>query len=127
MKPSVLLLFSFFSISSLGAPNVRKVTSTSCHAIRVNLGVGMTTQIVLQQEPKVTLFADKKHFRISTNELAPRSLAVIPFIEASEVNRFDSSPRRSSPRELAQLLDKNFKTNLFIFFEGNNQLMFDLR
>jgi hypothetical protein len=107
---------------------VREVTSSSCEIVRVNLGLGMTTQIVFEEEPKVTLYADKKHFKISTNSLSPRSLAVIPLADAQDLNAFrDPSGQLPLPETLAEDLDKSFKTNLFVFFKNNNQLMFELR
>lgn len=109
-------------------PGVREVTSSSCKIIKVNLGLGMTTQIVLEQEPKVTLYADKKHFKVITNTFSPRSLAVIPFVEPSELNILrDPGGRLPSSTGLASALKNSFETNLFVFFENNNQLMFELR
>jgi hypothetical protein len=122
------LLIILFSISALAASKIRKITSTSCEPIRINLGLGMSTQIVLEQEPKITLYSDKKHYRISTNELSPRSLAIIPFVETTEIDKFaDSTGKLPEAQRLAELLDTNFKTNLFVFFENHNQMMFDLR
>ncbi len=111
-----------------GSSGVREVSASSCEVIRLNLGLGMTTQVVFEQEPKVTLYADHRHFRINTNSLSPRSLAIIPFVEGSELNAFrDAQGRLPGPKALAEALDKSFKTNLFVFFEGQNQLMFQLR
>lgn len=107
---------------------VREVEATSCEVIRVNLGLGMTTQIVLEQAPEVTLYADKRHFKITTNSSAPRSLAVIPFVSGSEIDVFrNSEGKLPSPKALAEALDQSFRTNLFVFFKNNNQLMFELR
>ena len=109
-------------------PGVREVTSTPCEVNRVNLGLGMTTQIVFEQEPKVTLYADKKHFKVNTDSLTPRSLAIIPYVDSSELEAFrDSTGRLPNSKALASALDKSFKTNLFVFFKNNNQLMFELR
>lgn len=123
MKALMVLVTSVFA-----TPGVRYVTNTSCDTIRLNVAAGITTQIVLEQEPKVTLFADKKHFKINTNAASPRSLAVIPVFESSELEQLQGG--RAIPRsqmDLATLLDRNFKTNIFVFFENNNQLMFELR
>ncbi len=107
---------------------VREVSASSCEVVRLNLGLGITTQVVFEQEPKVTLYADHRHFRINTNSLSPRSLAIIPFVEANELNAFrDAQGRMPTGAALAQALDKSFKTNLFVFFDNNNQLMFQLR
>lgn len=122
----LLLTLPFQLAQGLGG--VREVSESSCDIIRVNLGLGMTTQIILEQEPKVTLYADKRHFKINTNKTSPRSLAIIPFVEPSEIDAFrDQRGRLPSPESLAAVLDRSFKTNLFVFFEGNNQLMFQLR
>jgi len=124
---SSLFLIHLFSLL-IAAPGVREVEATSCDVIRVNLGLGMTTQIVLEQEPEVTLFADKKHFKVNTNSSAPRSLAIIPFISSNEVDVFrNEAGRLPEEKSLAAALDKSFKTNLFVFFKNNNQLMFELR
>ncbi|MBX3023012.1 MAG: hypothetical protein KF799_15155 [Bdellovibrionales bacterium] len=121
--------FVFMVESALAAPSgVRLVSSSSCQIIPVKLGLGMTTQIVLEQEPKVTLYADKKHFKIVTNGTSPRSLAIIPYFESSELDIF-RGPKGDLPSAaaLANDLNRSFKTNLFVFFENNNQLMFELQ
>jgi hypothetical protein len=124
---SLIILFYFTSDISFAKKGLREVTGTSCKAIRVNVALDMTTQIVLDEEPKVTLFADKKHFKITTNTISPRSIGIIPYIESSELDQFKDVQARTSPTNLARDLDGSFKTNLFVFFENNNQLMFDLR
>ena len=113
---SFILTF-FISLSTLASKGVREV----------NLGLGMSTQIILEQEPKATLYADKKHFKISTNSFSKRSLAIIPFITSQELNAFrNSKGELLSQRDLAKALDSSFKTNLFVFFKNSNQLMFEL-
>ena len=120
----LIFLFSFQIVHSA----VREVSKSSCEVIHINLGLGMTTQVLFEQDPKVTLYADKKHFKISTNTLSPRSLAIIPFIESSEMDAFrNNKGQLPSSKILASHLDVNFRTNLFVFFENNNQLMLDLR
>ena len=99
------------SVTDAG-PVLREVSSTSCKAIPIELGVGMTTQIIFEQEPKVTLFADQTHFKVVTNPSANRSIAIIPLVSTSDS---------------VAALNANIKTNLFVFFENNNQLMFELR
>lgn len=114
--------------AALAKTDIREVTSTSCKIIPINLGIGMTTQIVLEQEPKTTLFADKKHFKIVSNATSPRSLAIIPFVEQSELDAFRTpGGALPAPAALASALNGSFKTNLFVFFDNNNQLMFELR
>lgn len=106
---------------------VREVSASSCEVVPVRLALGQTTQVVLEQEPKLTLFADKKHFKINTNELAPRSLAIIPFFEGAEIETLSGRQSGSwSPDQLVRALNGAYKTNLFVFFEGQNQLMFEL-
>lgn len=123
---SLLLFFQpAFAKDTVG---VRKVKASSCEVSQINLGLGLTTQIVFEQEPKLTLYADKKHFKITSNDLAPRSLAIIPFFEPNELNLFrDASGALLPPDQLATALNKSFKTNLFVFFKNNNQLMFELK
>lgn len=124
----ITILFFFIPVFAVEKSGVRETSNTSCEIIRVNLGLGMTTQIILDQAPKVTLYADKKHIKINTTPVSPRSVSIIPFVEPSELNVFrDSKGRLPSPKVLASALDKSFKTNLFIFFDNNNQLMFELR
>lgn len=122
-----LFLIHIFNLL-VATQGVREVEATSCDVIRVNVGLGMTTQIVLEQEPEVTLFADKKHFKVNTNSSAPRSLAIIPFVDSNEIEVFrNSSGHLPGPKDLATALDKSFKTNLFVFFKNQNQLMFEMR
>jgi len=112
---------------------VRDVTATSCEIVRVNLAPGMTTQLVFEGPPVLSLHADEQHFQIRTNEDAPRSIAIIPHIDSGTVNRLFPSqdpgglPVTPSHRELVARLDENLRTNLFVFFRRSNQLMFELR
>ena len=107
---------------------VRSVSKSSCQVIQVHTAIDMTTQIILEQEPKTTLYADKKHFKVITNATSPRSLAIIPVVESTELDVFRNvKGGLPSPAELASALDRSFKTNLFVFFDNNNQLMFELR
>lgn len=123
-----LLLFLNPSLAKSSTLGVRTVSASSCEVTKINLGLGLTTQIVFEQEPKLTLYADKKHFKITSNDLAPRSLAIIPFFEANELNPFrDTSGALLAPDKLANALNRSFKTNLFVFFKNNNQLMFELK
>jgi hypothetical protein len=116
------------AISAYASSGLRQVSRTSCQVIPVNVGLGITTQVVFEQEPKVTLYADKKHFKVATNASSPRSLAIIPVIEGSELDSFrDAHGSLPSPKVLAAALDRSFKTNLFVFFDNNNQLMLELR
>lgn len=119
-------IFLNASLASAGA-SLREVTATSCKAVQIDLAVGMTTQIVFEQEPKVTLFADQTHFKIVTNATASRSIAVIPVISSSEIDAIKNGRPNMSNDALAAALDASFKTNLFVFFDNNNQLMFELR
>ena len=131
MKTWLIAVFTgslLFIPTAIPESGVREVEATSCEVIKVNLGLGITTQIVLEQQPKTTLYADKSHFKVQSNEGTPRSLAVIPYIQSSEVNTFrKSNGELPSPEKLANALNESFRTNLFVFFENENQLMFELQ
>jgi hypothetical protein len=126
------MIFSFLTglvaagFASAG-PTMREVSSTSCKAIPIELGIGMTTQIIFEQEPKVTLFADQTHFKVVTNGKANRSIAIIPLISSSEIEGIKNGHPGMSSEAVAAALNASIKTNLFVFFENNNQLMFELR
>lgn len=127
MRIRIFILLTLFP-AQVWSSDIRRVSSSSCKSIIVNLGLGTTTQIVFEQEPKVTLYADKKHFKIVTNSNSPRSLAIIPMVEGPELDVFrEKSGRLPASPVLASALDRNFNTNLFVFFDNNNQLMFHLR
>src|SRR5690554_6716780 len=104
---------------------VREVEATSCEVIRVNLAMGMTTQIVFEQSPTLTLHADEQHFKIRTNEDAERSIAIIPQVENSTISRLfpqgqeDAGPAIPSQQALAGRLDETLRTNLFVFFKNS--------
>lgn len=126
----LILMFAQLQIFAAAktADKVRTVSKTSCQVIPVNLALNVTTLVVLEQEPKTTLYADKKHFRIVNDSSSPRSLAIIPVVESSELDLFrDAKGVLPAAKALATALDRNFKTNFFVFFENNNQLMFELR
>lgn len=124
----LLAILTFALCDAHGGSSVRRVASTSCKPIPVRLALGITTQIVFEQEPRVTLCADKAHFKIVTNASSPRSLAVIPVIEGRELDLFrDARGALPEPKSLANALDRNFNTNLFVFFDNHNQLMLELR
>lgn len=121
-----LAVILFSGSSAFAGTALREVSSTSCKAIPIELGMGMTTQIIFEQEPKVTLFADQTHFKVVTNSSANRSIAIIPVISSSEIESLGVRAS-ASPTALVNALNANIKTNLFVFFENNNQLMFELR
>lgn len=130
MKVWILTLALSFAFAASTKPvkGIRQVSSTSCEIVPVNLGLGMTTQLVFEQEPKVTLFADKKHFKVVTNSSSPRSLAIIPVIEGNELENFSiGHSLLANSAALVKFLNKSFRTNLFVFFDNNNQLMFELK
>jgi hypothetical protein len=119
------MFFHFIMIlSTIGNLRVRTVTATSCDIIPINLGIGMTTQLVFDQEPRVTLYADKDHFLIQGTKEAPKSLAVIPLIRSNEI-RSSVGPEKSSTSAITELVDTAFTTNLFVFFSHNQQFMFE--
>ncbi len=123
-------LSASINVNSLASSHraVRQVTSSSCQVIPVKVGIGRTTQVVLEQAPKTTLHADKKHFKIISDPSSPRSLAIIPTIDGTDLEML-RIPERTlrSPPALAAALNKSFKTNLFVFFEHNNQLIFEIQ
>lgn len=121
----IIVLAICLASTAFGGTALREVSSTSCKAIPIELGVGMTTQIIFEQEPKVTLFADQTHFKVVTNATANRSIAIIPVISQSEIEALGG--RAASQAGLVTALNSNIKTNLFVFFENNNQLMFELK
>jgi hypothetical protein len=138
VKAGLMFCALCFASGSPGAPNagntelsktaVRRVSSDSCKMIPVKVALGRTTQIVLEQTPKSTLFADKKHFKIVTDPSSPRSLAIIPLIDNNDLSLFGmTGGSLRSPTALVSALNKSFKTNLFVFFDQSNQLMFELQ
>lgn len=124
----LIIILSLQANTAAKTPEVRVVEASSCDAVVVNVALGMTTQIIFDQKPRTTLFADKKHFRIETHASSERSVAIIPVITGSEVDSFRSETGAlPDDKVLANFLDESFRTNLFIFFDHNNQLMFQLR
>jgi len=115
----------------IGALGVRTVSVTSCEVVRVNVSLGMTTQLHFEQKPELSLHSDHQHFQIKHHEHAKNSLAIIPSIRTQEVeNHFrlsDGSVRIPNDLALSRQLDESFRTNLFVFFKNDRQLMFELR
>ncbi len=124
-----LLPFGLLGKVTKGHQNaIREVSASSCEIIEVNLALGMTTQIVLEQKPEATLYTNQTRFQISSNDSAPRSLALIPQLSAAEASQFNgANGKMPGGRQLMDLLNKSFATNLFVFFKNNNQLTFHLR
>lgn len=108
---------------------VRVVSATSCEVIPVKLALGITTQLIFQEEPAVTLNADEKHFNIQATPQVPRSIAIIPQVSRQEIDEITKhSPSTSGARKgLEKSLNAHFKTNLFVFFKSQTQLMFELQ
>ncbi len=128
----MITLFIFQSLMQLPI-GVREVKATSCQVIPVYLSPGLTTQLIFEQAPVLSLHADDQHFKVHTNEAAPRSIAIIPNIDSQTVSQLfpqqspGSTPTIPSSRELVKKLDQNLRTNLFVFFKRSNQLMFELK
>tara|TARA_B100000941_G_C28144697_1_gene369515 strand:- start:48 stop:509 length:462 start_codon:yes stop_codon:yes gene_type:complete len=120
LKVAIISIILVSAERSFATSGVRKVQASSCEVVKIYVAVGITTQLALEQEPRTTLFADKNHFVINTSDSAPRSLAIIPKFNPNELS---SLPQKNQ----VKALDKNYKTNLFIFFDNQNQLMFELR
>lgn len=118
-------------IQAVQGTGVREVKATGCDIIRVNVSLGMTTVLDLADvgEPSLTLHADEEHFILRTHENAKRSIAILPQVSEADLRRIfhhqDGVSRSES--ELAQGLDRSFRTNLFVFFKTNQRLMFQLR
>lgn len=110
---------------------VREVKATGCDIVRVNVSLGMTTVLDLADvgEPTLTLHADEEHFILKTHENAKRSIAILPQVTEQDLRRIFSHQDgySKSEGELAQGLDRAFRTNLFVFFKTNQRLMFQLR
>jgi hypothetical protein len=127
-------LISLMAASQLEAAlpsGVREIKATSCEVIRLNVALGMTSQIMFEETPTLTLHADEEHFKIRANPNAKRSIAIIPFVEATSISQLFPNPHGGEPlipsgRAFAEKLDQAFKTNLFVFFKHSNQLMFEL-
>lgn len=124
-----LLIFQSFMQLPIG---VREVKATSCQVIPVYLSPGLTTQLIFEQAPVLSLHADDQHFKVHTNEAAPRSIAIIPNVDGGIIAQMfpqapGMPPTIPSAKELVRKLDQNLRTNLFVFFKKSNQLMFELR
>lgn len=122
----------YLLLSLFGSPlenGVRSLKASSCEVIPLKLALGVTTQIVFEQEPSVTLYADEQHFKIQSTPNVPRSIAVIPQFSQSELDSLikSSGSKNLDQEGLAKVLDHYFKTNLFVFFDSSSQLMFELK
>lgn len=108
---------------------VREVRASACDVIPVRLSLGITTQLIFDRKPSLSLLADQKHFKIESAPTVPRSLAIIPQFESNELEALSQSQEATVPSKkvLAQRLDLHFRTNLFVFFSQSGQLMFELR
>ena len=117
------LAFAMLSTTTHAGSRLREVTGTSCKAISIKVGVGLTTQVVFEQEPKTTLLADQSHFKIVTNGSAKRSIAIIPTLAANELEALGAAGPTNT---FVAALNGSLKTNLFVFFDSQNQLMIEL-
>lgn len=108
---------------------LREVKATACEIIPIKVAVGMTTQLIFEEEPKLTLFAEEKRYQIASNPQAPRSIAIIPRFSPEDIERaaIRSSQRSLSDKEVSKLLNEAFKTNLFVFFERQDQFLLSLQ
>lgn len=123
---SPLLLTAFLSLLSMPS-GVRQVSATSCEVIRINLSLGMTTQLVFDEAPTMTLHAVEEQIKVRSSPSAPRSVALIPSISGGLIMQmFPNNPNPTSAM-IARSLDPTFATNFFVYFKNGNQLTFHLR
>lgn len=124
----MISLFALIVISATNSGGVREIKATACDISRINVGVGMTTQIVFDSEPTMTLMADQQHFLVQGSKGAKRSIAIIPRIDPGEIKAlWPDSMRLPTMAETIAAVDRAFRTNLFVFFNNSRQLMFELR
>ncbi len=91
--------------------------------------MGMSTLLQFDDEPQLTFHADDQRFLIKSHESAKRTLIIMPRIKETDFRQLFSSETNAYPsgKVIADALDRNFRTNLFVFFRGNRRLMFRLR
>src|SRR4051812_24234150 len=82
----MMLWFALALTSSLRL-GVREVSASSCDVIRLNVALGMTSQLVFDEVPTLTLHADEEHFKVKTTPDAKRSIAIIPFVDGATLSR----------------------------------------
>lgn len=109
-------------ISTFGG--VRFVDATSCDVVKVNLSVGMSTQLIFEEAPVATYNGDEQTFRIRSSEDAPRSVVITPTITPESLAQ---NMQGNQPAQVMNRIDKTFSTNLFVFFKNSNQMLFQLR
>src|SRR4051812_6982329 len=94
MIPALTLLWGITMALPIG---VREVKATSCEVIQLNVALGMTSQIVFEEPPTLTLHADEQHFKIRANKDAPRSIAIIPYVDPQAVSQLFHSESGGAP------------------------------
>jgi len=122
-----MTLFILLALVSLG---VREVRATSCDIVRINLALGMTTQLMFETAPTMTLHADEEHFKIRSSADAKRSIAIVPFVDQATIAQLTGQHVNGlslSPALFAKKLDEALRTNLFVFFKNGSQFMFEMR
>lgn len=125
---TILLLSNLPEAKTPKLPNgMREVQASSCEIVRVNLSVGMTTQLVFEEVPVQTLHADEEHFKVRSSPDAPRSIAVIPSISSQTLAEAAARGQDPMGKAFMDSIDRAFSTNLFVFFKNSNQLVFQLR
>jgi hypothetical protein len=120
-----LILSSLILVSS--SQGLREVKATSCDVVDIRLAVGQVTQLVFETAPVQTLFASEQLYKITSSPEAPRSVAIIPTISPDSIGDSMNQQGIKSVKEMMNMLDKTYSTNLFVFFKGENQLQFRLR
>jgi len=110
---------------------VRKVDATPCDVVDVNLSLGMSVLLQFDSDPSLTFHADEEHFLVRTTDSAKRTIAIIPHVKEEELRKLFRSEGGEfllpSQNQVAAVLDKSLRTNLFVFFKNSTRLMFRLR
>ncbi len=121
-------MIAFFALQLLtAAPDhgVRVVKATSCDIIDVHVSLGMSVLLQFDSTPSLTFHADEEHFLVRSSDSAKRTLAIIPHVKEEELRRLTRQDEAlPSGASLSKLLDRIFRTNLFVFFKNSSRLLF---
>lgn len=120
------MAFVSWTLLMVTTPGVRFVDVSSCDVARVNLSVGMSTQIIFEEVPTVTYNGDEQNFKVRSTEDVPRSIVITPTITSESLAQSMSTHGVRSEQEMMSRLDRTYSTNLFVFFKNANQLLFQL-
>jgi hypothetical protein len=106
---------------------VRFVDASSCDVVKINLAVGMSTQLIFEEVPVVTYNGDEQTFRVRSSEDVPRSIVITPTITSESLTQTMHQRGLRNESQVVSQLDRTYSTNLFVFFKNSNQLLFQLR